>query len=143
METSPEALKKQTPLVVMPKGNDETVLVVDDEASILTITGQTLQTFGYRVLLAQDGAKALSVYAEHKNEIAVVLTDMAMPLMDGAAMIHALRRINPKVKIIATSGFQENPDPLKDAALSAKYFLTKPYPTELLLKTLREALGET
>ena len=82
--------------------------MVDDEASILTITSQTLQAFGYRVLTATDGADAVAVYAEHKNEIAVVLTDMAMPVMDGPATIHALMRINPAVKIIAASGLNAN-----------------------------------
>ena len=59
--------------------------MVDDEASILTITSQTLQAFGYRVLTATDGADAVAVYAQHRNEIAVVLTDMMMPVMDGPA----------------------------------------------------------
>ena len=84
--------RKQTSL---PRGNGETVLVVDDEASILTITSQTLQAFGYRVLTATDGAEAVAIYAQHKNEIAVVLTDMMMPIMDGPATIRALMRINP------------------------------------------------
>jgi CheY-like chemotaxis protein len=83
-------------------------LVVDDEASILTITSQTLQAFGYRVLTATDGADAVAVYAQHKNEIAVVLTDMMMPVMDGPATIRALMRINPAIKIIAASGLNAN-----------------------------------
>ena len=69
----------------LPRGSGETVLVIDDEASILTITSQTLQAFGYRVITAADGADGLAIYVEHKNEIAVVLTDMMMPNMDGPA----------------------------------------------------------
>ena len=110
--------------------------VVDDEASILTITSQTLQAFGYRVLTATDGAEALALYAQHKDEIAVVLTDMMMPVMDGAAMIHAIARINPEVKIIAASGLNasESPPQWRDRV---KHFLTKPYTAGTLLKTIR------
>jgi PleD family two-component response regulator len=98
MEISSEARKEQSEQASLPRGNGETILVVDDEASILTITSQTLQAFGYRVLTATDGADAVAVYAQHKNEIAVVLTDMMMPVMDGPATIHALMRINPASK---------------------------------------------
>ncbi len=83
MESSSEARKEQPKQASLPRGNGETVLMVDDEASILTITSQTLEAFGYRVLTARDGAEAVAVYAEHKDEIAVVLTDMMMPVMDG------------------------------------------------------------
>jgi CheY-like chemotaxis protein len=82
--------------------------LVDDESSIITITGQTLKAFGYRVLTATDGAEALAVYAKHEDEIAVVLTDMMMPVLDRAAMIRALVRINPFIKIIAASGLNAN-----------------------------------
>jgi len=127
----------------LPRGNGETVLVVDDEASILTITTQTLQAFGYRVLTAVNGAAAVANYAEHKNEIAAVLTDMMMPVMDGSATIHALRQINPAVKIIAASGLGENGIASKASAVGVKHFLTKPCTAGTLLKTIRSILHET
>jgi len=126
--------------VNFPRGNGETILVVDDEASIRTITNQTLQTFGYRVLTAADGTEAVALYAEHKNEIAVVLTDMSMPLMDGEATIRALTRINPAIKIIAASGLTTNGEVTKKSAV--KHFLAKPYSAETLLKTLLVILDE-
>jgi len=140
MELSPETRKALSGRVSLPRGNGETILVIDDEASILTITGQTLQAFGYRVLTATDGADTMAVYTEHKNEIAVVLTDMMMPLMDGAATIHALTRINPAIKIVAVSGLNANIDATKVAGV--KHFLTKPYTAGTLLKTLRAILEE-
>src|SRR5829696_269470 len=88
----------------LPLGNGELILVVDDEESIREITRSTLETFGYTVLTASDGTEALALYADKKNEIAVVLTDMVMPFMDGPATIRALQRMNPKVRIIAASG---------------------------------------
>ena len=87
--------KAQTDL---PIGNGELILVVDDEESIREITRGTLETFGYNVLTASDGTEALAIYADKKNEIAVVLTDMVMPFMDGPATIRALQRMNPAVE---------------------------------------------
>jgi PAS domain S-box-containing protein len=124
----------------LPRGQGETVLVVDDEASILTITSQTLRAFGYRVLTATDGAEGVSTYAEHQSEIAVVLTDMMMPVMDGPTMIHALMEINPSVKIITGSGLNRAGGTVKAPGLGVKYFLTKPYTSDTMLKALRLVL---
>ena len=88
----------------MPAGHNELILVVDDEASVRQITRQTLEAFGYRVVLAGDGAEGIAVFASQGQEIALVLADMMMPVMDGPAMIHVLRRMNPKLPIIAASG---------------------------------------
>jgi CheY-like chemotaxis protein len=126
----------------LPRGNGETILVVDDEASILAITSQTLQAFGYRVLTAEDGADALGAYAQHRHEIAVVLTDMMMPIMDGAATIHALTKMNPGVKIIAASGLNPNGSVARVSGTVVKHFLTKPYTAGTLLKTVRAVLEE-
>jgi PAS domain S-box-containing protein len=126
----------------LPRGHGETVLVVDDESSILTITSQTLAAFGYQVLEATDGADAVATYAQHRNEIAVVLTDMMMPVMDGPATISALLRINPAAKIIAASGLNSNGGAEKLAAMGVNHLLTKPYTAHTLLKALRTILDE-
>jgi len=142
MEMSPEARREQAEEDSLPRGNSEMVLVVDDEASILRIISETLKAFGYRVLTAADGAEAVATYAEHRHDIAVVLTDMSMPVMDGPATIRALMRINPTVKIIAASGLSANGDRARGAGTSVKHFLAKPYRTGLLLKVLRTILQE-
>jgi len=118
------------------------VLVVDDEASILTVTSQTLQGFGYRVLTATDGAKAVALYAQQQDQIAVVLTDMMMPIMDGAAVIRVLTEINPKIKIVAASGLTANGSVARSSGTSVKHFLTKPYTAGTLLKAIRAILDE-
>ena len=143
IKTASEGRKEQSDAASLPRGNGETILVVDDEASVLTITGQTLQAFGYRILTATDGAHALGVYAENKNQIAVVLTDMMMPVMDGPSMIHALIRMNPAVKIIAASGLDANGGVARASGAGIKYFLTKPYTAGTLLKSVRAILAET
>jgi CheY-like chemotaxis protein len=126
----------------LPRGSGEMILLVDDEPSLSIVASQTLQAFGYRVLCATDGADAVAVYLAHRNEVAVILTDMMMPVMDGPAMIHALRRVNPEVKIIATSGLNANYGLTKLADMRIKHFLTKPYTADTLLKTLRVVLEE-
>jgi two-component system, cell cycle sensor histidine kinase and response regulator CckA len=124
----------------LPLGNGELVLVVDDEESIREITRGTLEAFGYTVLTAADGTEALAIYADHKNAVAVVLTDMVMPFMDGPATIRALQRMNPKVKIIAASGLGTVQRAGEGVLEGVSVFLTKPYTAEKLLKTLAQVL---
>ena len=123
----------------MPRGNGELVLVVDDEASVRHITQRTLEAFGYRVLLAADGAEALAVYSRHIGEIAVVLTDMMMPVLDGAAIIQVLLKLNPKLPIIAASGLPSND--ARATNLGVRQFLSKPYTADHLLKALKQVLN--
>jgi len=124
----------------LPLGHGELVLVVDDEESIRAITRGTLETFGYSVMTASDGTEALALYADKKNEIAVVLTDMVMPFMDGPATIRALQRMNPNVRIIAASGLGTGLHAGEGTLEGVSAFLNKPYTAEKLLKTLAEVL---
>jgi two-component system, cell cycle sensor histidine kinase and response regulator CckA len=126
----------------LPLGNGELILVVDDEESIREITRGTLETFGYTVLTASDGTEALALYADKKNEIAIVLTDMVMPFMDGPATIRALQRMNPKVRIIAASGLGTGHRAGEGTLEGVSVFLNKPYTAEKLLKTLADVLRQ-
>lgn len=129
-------------LVELPRGRGELLLVVDDEAAVRQITGQTLESFGYRVVLAADGAEAVAVYAMRRQEIAAVITDMMMPVMDGPAAIQALLRINPQVRIVAASGLNTTGRVAEAAAAGVSLFLPKPYSADALLKVVRKALQE-
>jgi CheY-like chemotaxis protein len=141
MESPSETRERLAQEDILPRGNGETILVVDDEASIVTITSQALKSFGYQVLTASDGAEAVAVYAQHRGEIAIVLTDMAMPVMDGTATIRALTRINPAVKIIAASGLSTTGNPVENVA-NVRHFLIKPYTASTVLKIIRKILDE-
>jgi PAS domain S-box-containing protein len=132
----------QTPQIGVPRGNGETILVVDDETSILAITAQTLEHFGYRVLSASDGAEAVAIYADKKHEIALVLTDMMMPIMGGPSLVSVLLRINPAIRIIRSSGLSSDGDGKRSSEAEVKHFLTKPYTAETLIKTIRAVLDE-
>lgn len=127
----------------LPRGNGELILVVDDEASVREITHLTLEAFGYKVLLACDGAEATATYAMRRHEIDVVLTDMMMPLMDGPTMIQVLVRINPKVKVLAASGLNANGMVARASNSGARNFLPKPYTAEALLRALRQIIDGT
>lgn len=130
------------PQTDLPQGHGELVLVVDDEDAIRQITRSTLETFGYKVLTASDGTEAVALYAEHRNEVAVVLTDMLMPFMDGPATIRALQKMNPKVKIIAASGLTAGHKAGEASLEGVKVFLSKPHTAEKLLKALAEVLKD-
>ena len=125
----------------LPRGNGELVLVVDDESSIRNITRQTLETFGYRVLMAEDGAQAIGLFALNHSEIAVVLTDMMMPVMGGEELAAALRRLDPKVKIIAASGQDSGESHRRFAHTGISHFLAKPYSADTMLTLLQRALN--
>ncbi|SKA92254.1 PAS domain S-box-containing protein [Prosthecobacter debontii] len=126
----------------LSRGRGETILVVDDELTIREITQQTLQAFGYKVLLAADGAEAVTLYAQHKGVVSIVLTDMMMPVMDGPATIKVLRKMTPSLKIIAASGISTQDSVTRAANEGVKHFVAKPYTADSLLKVLRDCLDE-
>jgi len=124
----------------LPRGNGELVLLVDDEERLRAMAQTTLEQFGYRVITAANGAEAVAAYAQLGERIDIVLTDMAMPVMDGPAAINAIRSLNPAVKIIASSGLP--PAAGNAADLGVKYFVPKPYTAATMLNALAEALRE-
>jgi CheY-like chemotaxis protein len=134
--------KKDRTALPFPEGNGELILVVDDEENIREITRATLEKFGYQALTATDGTDALAIYAQRGAEISLVLTDMAMPFMDGAAMIRALRKFNPHVKVIAMSGLMNNEQTADLQSMNVNTFLPKPFTAEKLLTSMAEVLGE-
>ena len=124
----------------LPRGNGETILVVDDEAGILTAAKNLLETNGYKVITSGDGVEALAVYAQHKDAIKAILTDVMMPVMDGAAMMRVLKKLEPGIKVIATSGIDQDAKMEELKSLGMKAFIAKPYTAEKILTTLREVL---
>lgn len=126
--------------VRLPRGQGELVLVVDDEENIRALAQKTFERFGYRVLLASHGAEAVAIYAQRGQEISVVFTDMAMPIMDGAALVVALRIMNPTVRIIGSSGLTTNRELELVIGRRLDRFIPKPYSAEILLQSIHELL---
>ena len=125
-----------------PRGNDELILIVDDEAAVRTITQQTLETYGYRVMVAADGTEAVALYSMHRPDIAAVVTDMMMPVMGGQATIQVLQRLNPEVKIIAASGLTNDGSLARATAMGVRHFLAKPFTAQTILTVLRKILTD-
>jgi CheY-like chemotaxis protein len=126
------------PTAAIPAGRGENILVVDDEHAFQEITKAIFNKFGYRVLTASDGTEAVALFAQHKDDIDLVITDMVMPYLDGPATITALRRLDPNVRIITSSGLSEN-ETLAHQLANAT-FIFKPFTTEKLLATVNAVL---
>ena len=124
---------------IAPRGKGELILVVDDEASVRSITAQVLSAYGYRVITAANGAEAVAEFARRPQDIAAVLTDMMMPVMDGACTMRALQTIDPNVKLLAASGLDTSADLSSDIPAAAAV-LPKPFRAETLLLALRQVL---
>lgn len=125
----------------MPSGGGELVMVIDDEASIRDIAKQTLETFGYRVITADDGSEAIALYVQQQVKVHVAIVDMKMPIMDGPATIRALRKLDPKVKIIAASGLTLGGQMAEASTVNAQAVLPKPFTAENLLKTIYRVMS--
>jgi PAS domain S-box-containing protein len=138
-ETSKDGEKKLKP-GPLPQGRGELILLVDDEESIRQVARQALERHGYRMIEASDGTQGLAQYTQHQSEVRLVITDLAMPFMDGPALIRALRRLNPQAKIIAMSGHQSKLHVGRLPPKSALALLTKPFDAAELLQTLKQAL---
>lgn len=120
----------------LPHGSGELVLIIDDEPSIREITKTSLEAYNYKAITASDGIEAIALYAEYRDKISIVLTDMLMPSMDGITTIRTLHKINPNVKIIVISGLATSDKMNAAYDLGIKAFLSKPYTAKQLLETI-------
>ena len=116
------------------------VLVVDDEKPVLKICTKMVQLCGFTVITACDGIDAVAKFREHADEIAVVLMDLTMPNMDGITAMNEIYRIRPDIKVILSSGFNEEElsDRLADQPPSG--FIRKPYSMNVLEAEMRRVM---
>lgn len=133
------ALPPEIP-VLNPKGNRELILLVDDEAEISELAATMLTDEGYRVILARDGFEALKIYQQIGKQIALVILDFFLPVMDGDAVFDELRMINPEVAVVLSSGFAEQSKLGVMLAQGLKGFIPKPYTAEKLLEQVRSTI---
>ncbi len=122
--------------IEIPIGSGEYILVVDDETAIQEITKTSLEKYNYTAITASDGMEALAIYAQYKEKISAAIIDMMMSKMDGATTIRTLQNINPLLPIIAVSGLVTSEQVPIDKTAEYTAFLSKPYTTQELLKTL-------
>jgi PAS domain S-box-containing protein len=129
------------PPPALPSGKHELVLLVDDEVAIREMCKAVLESFDYRVIVAENGAEALSLLERHKGEVSAAILDMMMPIMDGPTTIRAMRWAAPNVKIIATSGMTERAQMAALGGVEIDAFVQKPFTAELLVGRLAAALA--
>jgi CheY-like chemotaxis protein len=124
----------------LPNGNGEVILIVDDERPIREVTQQTLQMYNYSAVTSADGTEAVAIFKQMHTFVNLLIVDMMMPVMDGAATIRAVKKIRPDIKIIAASGLLTEVPGGESLGGTVNAFLQKPYTAEVLLKTVYEVL---
>jgi CheY-like chemotaxis protein len=120
--------------------NRQTILLVDDEAIVIDVTGAMLKQFGYDVLAASSGPEAIALYQSHQAQTDLVILDLAMPGMDGSVTYDHLKTIDPHVRVILSSGYtlDDQTQTLIDRGCNG--FIQKPFDLNTLAQKIRAVL---
>jgi two-component system cell cycle sensor histidine kinase/response regulator CckA len=114
----------------------ETILVVDDESLVLTMAETILTEYGYRVLTASSGQKAMAILSREDTKVDLIITDLVMPVMSGRELVERVRQILPAAKILSTSGYVMPSDKQTGTA-----YLQKPFTSRELLAKVKQVLA--
>ena len=133
-------LRDSGPAEPVPVGHGETILVVDDEVQLLDLIRRALSIRGYQVLTAVNGAEALALYVQNHQRIALVMTDLVMPVLDGMSFIEALKKVSSTARVMVISGIK-SPEDFAGTGIAA--FLPKPFTTEKMLRVICQVLAVT
>jgi CheY-like chemotaxis protein len=123
-----------------PTGPRELVMIVDDEDFVTLLAQRVLADEGYRVVTAKDGFQALEIYRKLGEQIALIILDFTMPVMDGSDVFAELLEINPQVPVVLSSGFAEQERLRGMLAKGLRGFIPKPYTQQKLLTQIRSTL---
>lgn len=137
-----DKLELRQPSELYNIGGTETILLVEDEELLIEMVRLMLESKGYTVYYARDGISAVDIYREHRETIALILTDMGLPGLTGIDEFKKLKEIDQNVNVVFASGFFD-PD-VKSELLKAgaKGFIQKPYAANDILRTVREVLDK-
>jgi len=124
---------------MLSTGN-ETILVVDDEDLIRTISRSVLEQLGYKVITIETGKEAIEYYKANQSDISMVILDYSMPKMSGGELLQELLAINPKIKAIISSGYDTHTMREYQDVKLAKNFISKPFQIDVLAQTIRKVL---
>jgi two-component system, cell cycle sensor histidine kinase and response regulator CckA len=127
-------------LAAVPPGT-ETILLVEDEAALLTLTREVLESAGYRVIEGSTPEEALAAAAAHAEPIHLVLTDVVLPRLSGRQLVEALRSSRPEARVLFTSGYTDDVISHHGLLEPGVNFLQKPFTGDDLLRKLRDILG--
>lgn len=117
------------------------VLVVDDEEPVLAIARTMLERKGYRALTARDGAEALALFEKQKDQIVLAIVDLTMPRMGGGELIHALHAIKPGLRVVLSSGYNEQEAIAQSHGEDMAGFIQKPYRAAQFYEVIQSALN--
>jgi len=135
-------VKKERELPTEILQGEETLLFVDDEAMIIDVGKPMLEKMGYKVFIAQNGKEAIEVYNKNKAEIDMVVLDMIMPDMGGSEAYDELKKINPGIKVLLSSGYSIDGLASEIMKRGCDGFIQKPFHMEGLSQKLREILDK-
>jgi CheY-like chemotaxis protein len=143
----PASEKKAVTHVPDPNGETQwrgsgLLMLVDDEEVLLAVTAKMLRRLGFEVITARDGREALELYRDRADEIRCVILDLTMPHMNGEECFRELRRLREEVRVILSSGFNEQDATQRFVGKGLAGFLQKPYRLAAMIAKLREILGE-
>jgi CheY-like chemotaxis protein len=127
-------------LLLENKPGTETILYVEDESVLRAVIADCLAQLGYQVLSAGDGGHALTLAADHKGPIDLLLTDVRMPEMSGPELAAKLLPLRPAMKVIYVSGYPDDIVAIHGSPGPDTVFLAKPFTIKLLAAKLREVL---
>jgi len=127
--------------VEITKGT-ETVLVTDDEETVLEVSKGLLEAMGYRVLIARDGNEAIEVYKKNRDDIDIVLLDIVMPNMGGSKVYERMKEINQDIRVLLLSGYSIDGEAREILERGCNGFIQKPFNIKELSAKLREILDE-
>ena len=123
-----------------PPSPQHTILLVEDEDSLLDVLKLVLESNGYRVLTATNGEEALEVFERERGSISVILSDMGLPRLGGWDALLKIKEIEPDAKVILASGFYETKLREEVLAAGAVDFIQKPYVPEIVLQRIAEII---
>jgi two-component system, cell cycle sensor histidine kinase and response regulator CckA len=140
-----DALEPTGPVVVSRSqaGGSETVLLVEDEESVRQLVRETLESKGYKVLEADNGAAALQIVSDYSGKIDILITDVVMPGMSGRELSARLCASCPQTKVLYLSGYTEDAIVHEGVVDPDTAFLQKPFTLQTLSRKVREVLGES
>jgi CheY-like chemotaxis protein len=137
---APAVSREQSFAIDNPGGTKELILIIDDEALIVTLVKRMLTDAGYRVITSAEPFHALEVFKKLGDQVDLVILDFTLPIMDGSEVFAALRKLKPSVAVMLSSGFAEQDKVRSMLSQGLRGFLPKPYTQEKLLTQVRSTL---
>jgi len=124
-----------------PDARRKKILLVDDEPLLRSAGRRMLRAIDYEPLVAENGEEAISLFQSHHDEIALVVLDVAMPIMGGAECFHAIRAIDPQARVLVASGYAQSGEVEELLVAGATGYLSKPYDKLDLARAVAQAVG--